>query len=142
MEVYCIDFCPIYYHYFVHVLRSNINVYLCFISSGGIALDPSHFKTANATAKLEADLLHKACADAGEWVATLQPELIVLSTPHGIADLNNFAFYLNSMVHLTMIGAYYNTVIHDFSAIQILCYSLYFIFKILYGVLRCLNIKL
>ena len=78
--------------------------------SGGIALDPSHFKSNNATAKLEADLLHKACADAGEWVGTLQPDLIVLSTPHGIADLNNFAFYLNSMVCLTMI----DTIVYDF----------------------------
>ncbi len=67
-------------------------------NSGGIALDPSHFKTDNTTAKQEADLLHKACVGVGAWVGTLQPDLIVLSTPHGIADLNNFAFYLNSMV--------------------------------------------
>ena len=83
------------------------------ISSGGIALDPPHFKSNNATAKLEADLLHKACADAGEWVGTLHPDLIVLSTPHGIADLNNFAFYLNSMVRLTMI----DTIVYDFCVV-------------------------
>ena len=87
---------------------------MCCISSGGIALDPSHFKTANMTAKLGADLLHKACADAGEWLGTLQPELIVLSTPHGITDLNNFAFYLNSMVRLAMI----DTIIHDLFHLQ------------------------
>lgn len=67
--------------------------------AGGIALDPSHFKTDNITAKLEAQLLNKACIDVGVWVGALQPDLIVLSTPHGIADLNNFAFYLNSMVN-------------------------------------------
>jgi hypothetical protein len=76
---------------------------MCYISLGGIALDPSHFKSSNTTARLEAELLHKACVDVGVWVGTLQPDLIVLSTPHGIADLNNFAFYLNSMVRLVMI---------------------------------------
>jgi hypothetical protein len=76
---------------------------MLYFTTGGIALDPSHFKSANATAKLEADLLHKACVDVGEWVGTLQPDLIVLSTPHGIADLNNFAFYLNSIVRLAAV---------------------------------------
>lgn len=28
-------------------------------------------------------------------VASLEPDVILLSTPHGIADLNNFLFYLN-----------------------------------------------
>ena len=69
-----------------------------YFFSGGIALDPTHFKTDNATAMLEANLLHKACVDVGAWLGSLQPDLVLLSTPHGIADLNNFVFYLNSMV--------------------------------------------
>ena len=77
------------------VFHKSLPILIC---SGGIALDPTHFKTDNVTAKEEADLLHRACVDVGVWVGTLQPDLIVLSTPHGIADLNNFAFYLNSMV--------------------------------------------
>lgn len=71
---------------------------MLYIVLGGIALDPSHFETDNVTAKLEANQLHKACMDVGAWIGTLNPDLIVLSTPHGIADLNNFAFYLNSVV--------------------------------------------
>ena len=65
---------------------------------GGIALDPAHFVTDNITSKQEAQLLNKACQDLGKWVESLRPDLIVLSTPHGIADLSNFAFYLNTKV--------------------------------------------
>lgn len=62
---------------------------------GGIALDPSQFNTTNQTAKTEAVELHDACELVGKQIGALDPDLIFLSTPHGISDLNNFVFYLN-----------------------------------------------
>ena len=70
----------------------------CWVPSnsvGGIALDPTHFNTSNATAKQEAWELHNACMTLGTEIAKLSPDLILLSTPHGIADLTQFLFYLN-----------------------------------------------
>lgn len=65
---------------------------------GGIALDPNHFTNgSNATTLQEAWELHDACVQVGEQIRRMAPELIVLSTPHGIADLNNFMFYLNGV---------------------------------------------
>ncbi|KAK7496001.1 hypothetical protein BaRGS_00012702 [Batillaria attramentaria] len=62
---------------------------------GGIALDPNHFNTTNATAKAEAWEINRACVEVGKEIQLLQPDLVFLSTPHGIADLRNFLFYLN-----------------------------------------------
>ncbi|XP_063434771.1 protein TTE1956-like [Mytilus trossulus] len=62
---------------------------------GGIALDPTHFNTTNATAKNEAEILHKSCQEVGQVIDSLDPDLVFLSTPHGLSDLNNFVFYLN-----------------------------------------------
>lgn len=62
---------------------------------GGIALDPSHFNTTNSTAKTEAWEIHRACVEVGKEIASLRPDVIFLSTPHGIADYNNFVLYLN-----------------------------------------------
>lgn len=62
---------------------------------GGIALDPSQFNTTNQTAKTEAVELHDSCELVGKQIDALNPDLIFLSTPHGISDLNNFVFYLN-----------------------------------------------
>ncbi|CAG5114861.1 unnamed protein product [Candidula unifasciata] len=62
---------------------------------GGIALDPTHFNATNSTALEQAWEIHRACKQVGEEIASLKPELILLSTPHGIADLRNFVLYLN-----------------------------------------------
>ncbi|CAI7992078.1 hypothetical protein GBAR_LOCUS919 [Geodia barretti] len=62
---------------------------------GGIALDPRYFNTTNSTAKAEAWALHEACQQVGREIAALEPSVILLSTPHGVADLSNFQFYLN-----------------------------------------------
>lgn len=63
---------------------------------GGIALDPNYFTNgSNATTLQEAWELHDACVQVGEVIRQMAPDLIVLSTPHGIADLNDFQFYLN-----------------------------------------------
>lgn len=62
---------------------------------GGIALDPGHFNTTNSTAMIEAWEIHNACVKVGQQIHLLKPDLIFLSTPHGVADLTNFIFYLN-----------------------------------------------
>lgn len=64
---------------------------------GGIALDPNHFNTTNATCKEQAWEVHRACIAVGETIQQLRPDTIFLSTPHGIADANNFIFYLNPL---------------------------------------------
>lgn len=64
---------------------------------GSIALDPRHFNTTNSTAKKEAWELHDACVKVGQQIEQLRPDLIFLSTPHGVADLRNFVFYLNPL---------------------------------------------
>ena len=76
-------------------LYENVTETLVFSSSGGIALDPNHFKTNSKKAMEEAWALHLAGQTVGEEVRRLNPDLIVLSTPHGIADWKNFMFYLN-----------------------------------------------
>ena len=62
---------------------------------GGIALDPTYFNTTNQTRIKQAWAIHDAAVSVGESITDLNPDLILLSTPHGIADLNNFVFYLN-----------------------------------------------
>ncbi|XP_033634982.1 protein TTE1956-like [Asterias rubens] len=62
---------------------------------GGIAFNPKHFNTTNKTALEEAWLLHDSARAVGDLISKLNPDLILLSTPHGIADQDNFLFYLN-----------------------------------------------
>lgn len=61
-------------------------------------MDPTHFKTSDKQALLEAWSLHNASKLVGELVGSWQPDLLLLSTPHGVADLTQFSFYLNSKV--------------------------------------------
>ena len=63
---------------------------------GGVALDPYNFNTTNVTALLEAKELHQACLKVGQAIAESNPDIIVLSTPHGLADYRNFLVYMNS----------------------------------------------
>ncbi|GFR87174.1 protein CA_C1420-like [Elysia marginata] len=64
---------------------------------GGIALDPTHFNTTNATSLKEAWEIHEACKTIGKAILELNPDIVLLSTPHGIADLQNFVFYMNPL---------------------------------------------
>ena len=64
-------------------------------ATGGIALDPAHFPTANATIRNEAWALHEACVDVASVIARLAPDVVLVSTPHGVADLKSFVVYLN-----------------------------------------------
>ena len=82
---------------FAAVREINAGIIGAFVlPHGGIALDPNYFTNeSNATTLQEAWELHDACVQVGEEIRQLSPDLIVLSTPHGIADLNDFQFYLN-----------------------------------------------
>lgn len=74
-----------------------MHVSLC---SGGIALDPTHFKTPDGVAMQEAWALHNASMEVGNYIGNLKPDILLLSTPHGIADLTRFSFFLNLKVRL------------------------------------------
>ena len=77
---------------FAAVREINAGIIGAFVlPHGGIALDPNYFTNeSNATTLQEAWELHDACVQIGEEMHQLSPDLIVLSTPHGIADLNDF----------------------------------------------------
>ncbi|XP_033750168.1 protein CA_C1420-like [Pecten maximus] len=66
------------------------------VPHGGIVLAPGRFNTTNTTAKEHAWILHNNYKLIGEHIGHLNPDLIFLSTPHGVADLNRFGLYLNS----------------------------------------------
>lgn len=66
------------------------------VPHGSIALDPSHANFTNSSTKALADLLHTSLIAASEDVAAQNPDIIFLSTPHGIADLDRFLLYLNA----------------------------------------------
>ena len=40
--------------------------------------------------------VHRAAQAAGEYIASLRPDVLLLSTPHGVALQNDFALYANS----------------------------------------------
>ena len=62
---------------------------------GGIALAPWNLNTTNTTVQKEAWALHDACAEVAAFLQSLQPDIVLLSTPHGVSDLYNFVFYWN-----------------------------------------------
>lgn len=64
---------------------------------GGIALDPTNFNSTNQTSIDEAYIIHNSCVEIGKLISSvsLDPDLILFSTPHGISDINNFVLYLN-----------------------------------------------
>ena len=62
---------------------------------GGIAIAPWNLNTTNTTVEKEAWAVHNACAEVGSLLGGLQPDIVLLSTPHGVSDLYNFMFYLN-----------------------------------------------
>lgn len=56
---------------------------------------PSHFNTTNKTAKAKAWEIHNAALKVGQLIASLNPDVIILSTPHGISAPDDFVFYLS-----------------------------------------------
>lgn len=63
---------------------------------GDFAVDPS-LVPANTKEREAADAVAQAVAERGHWLSHhVDPDLIFLSTPHGIALSNDFGFYLGS----------------------------------------------
>lgn len=58
---------------------------------GDFALDPSLIKGVNGS-----DIVHNASLALGGLLVDLQPDFILLSSPHGIALANDFGLYLSS----------------------------------------------
>lgn len=65
------------------------------VPHGGLALDPSHANLPNATSRDLASKIHRSLMETSKTVGTLEPDIIFLSTPHGLADMERFLFYLN-----------------------------------------------
>ncbi|XP_021346048.1 uncharacterized protein LOC110445652 [Mizuhopecten yessoensis] len=96
-----------YFHHCIYVYLSLLSLSLCSLASctitgafivphGGIVLAPDQFNTTNATAKEHAWILHKNYRLIGQHIDDLNPDIIFLSTPHGVADSDKFMLYLNS----------------------------------------------
>jgi aromatic ring-opening dioxygenase LigB subunit len=63
---------------------------------GDFAVDPS-LVPANTKEREAADAVAQAAADTGHWLSRhVDPDLVFLSTPHGIALSNDFGIYLGS----------------------------------------------
>lgn len=62
---------------------------------GGIILNPKNFVTNSTAAEDLAWSLHWATIQSGRFLASLEPDLILLLTPHGLADDTNFVLYSN-----------------------------------------------
>ena len=63
---------------------------------GDFALDPGLLPE-NSTARNAAEEVASAASNAGKWLSTVvKPDLVILSTPHGMELTNDFAFYLGS----------------------------------------------
>ena len=60
---------------------------------GDFAFDPSLLW--DSTARAQANKLHAGCAAAGKFLAASKPDVIVLSTPHGLQATWNLAAYDN-----------------------------------------------
>lgn len=96
---------------FLIALKTNVQSKIIggyVLPHGGIALDPSNFNTTNTTEILEAYELHNACLKVGAVIRQAQPDVIFLSTPHGLADYKNFLLYSNSEAS----GKVKNTIWH------------------------------
>ncbi len=64
---------------------------------GDFALDPSLLPEGTAERRA-ADEVATTAREAGRWLSTtVKPDLVLLSTPHGIELTNDFAFYLGSL---------------------------------------------
>jgi len=61
------------------------------IPHGDFAYDPSLVNGEGGALEL-----HRTSIEVGRWVESLNPDLILFSTPHGIAENNNFVLYGNT----------------------------------------------
>jgi hypothetical protein len=68
---------------------------------GGIALNPSRFDSPSKWAKEWAWKIHRSAVEVGRHIRALEPDLIFISTPHGVSDLQRFTFYVNPLANGT-----------------------------------------
>ena len=61
------------------------------VPHGDFAFDPSLVQYQNGSLEI-----HRAAKAAGRYLSALSPDVILLSTPHGVALSDDFAFYTNS----------------------------------------------
>jgi len=62
------------------------------IPHGDFALDPSLVNYEGGSLEL-----HRTSLEVGKWIIDLRPDIVFLTTPHGIADSNNFLLYANEV---------------------------------------------
>jgi len=62
------------------------------IPHGDFALDPSLVNYEGGSVEL-----HRTSLEVGKWITDLQPDIVFLTTPHGIADSKNFLLYANTV---------------------------------------------
>ena len=62
------------------------------IPHGDFAYDPSLVDNKNGSLKV-----HIGAVEAGKYIDSLEPDIIILTTPHNIAMTNNFAVFKNSI---------------------------------------------
>eukprot|EP00928_Gymnodinium_smaydae_P062592 TRINITY_DN46418_c0_g1_i1.p1 TRINITY_DN46418_c0_g1~~TRINITY_DN46418_c0_g1_i1.p1 ORF type:complete len:357 (+),score=33.25 TRINITY_DN46418_c0_g1_i1:23-1072(+) len=91
-----------------HVLLVSLLVGICpcqirgdlvgaaILPHGDFACNPALLKGYNAESYAEAERLHKGSQEAGRIISRLQPDLIVLTTPHAIEVSNDIAVYANT----------------------------------------------
>eukprot|EP00727_Mastigamoeba_balamuthi_P008894 m51a1_g4627 hypothetical protein (307) ;mRNA; f:317241-318356 len=65
------------------------------VPHGGSALDPESFAARDPAARENARALHNCAAAAGLDIAALKPDIIYLSSPHGIAHRVDVSLYAN-----------------------------------------------
>ncbi|GIL90119.1 hypothetical protein Vretifemale_17797 [Volvox reticuliferus] len=62
---------------------------------GALALDPRNFNSSSPNATDAATALHYAALHAGLFIQSLEPEIVVLITPHGLALTQPYVLYNN-----------------------------------------------
>uniref|UniRef100_A0A7S2TW11 Extradiol ring-cleavage dioxygenase class III enzyme subunit B domain-containing protein n=1 Tax=Lotharella oceanica TaxID=641309 RepID=A0A7S2TW11_9EUKA len=63
------------------------------IPHGDFAYDPSLVGGKNGSREL-----HQAAVEVGQWIASLKPDVIVMSTPHGMELTKDFLVYENAQL--------------------------------------------
>ncbi len=62
---------------------------------GVIVLDHTIERNLNSTQREQCNILKREQERVGFIVSDIKPDLIFLSTPHGISEQNNFGLYVN-----------------------------------------------
>jgi len=77
----------------VAVVRAKV-VAAAVLPHGDFALDPALVDNTNGSLQV-----HRACVRVSAYLRTLQPDIIILTSPHGIELQEDFAWYENTKGH-------------------------------------------